>query len=109
MLSHSGVEGAKDMNAQARVCACLLRQHFSLDCETLLPQVIQRNGIGWWPYIQAVLVPSVPKPPATYVLVAYGPTSHPPDPITDTWICLDRCLQRGQEHYISHLHQRGPL
>ena len=45
------------------MCACQLRLYFSPGCETL-PQVRQRNNIEWRPYTQAVLVPSVPKPPA---------------------------------------------
>ena len=32
-------------------------------CETL-PQVIERNGIEWWPYTHAVLVAFIQKPPA---------------------------------------------
>ena len=76
MLSRSVVEAAKHMNAQARVnCGCT----FFFGFETL-PPVIQRNGIEWWPYTQAVLVPSIPKPPTAYVLAAYGPPSDCGDP-----------------------------
>ena len=82
MLSHGVVEDAEHMNAQARMCACQLRLHFFSGCESL-PQVIHRNGVKWWPYAQAVLIPSVPKPSAAQVLVAYGSPSHPPGPVTD--------------------------
>ena len=64
------------MNAQARMCACQLRLYFFPGCESL-PQVIHRNGAKWWPYTQAVLIPSVPKPSAAQVLVAYDSPSHP--------------------------------
>ena len=51
------------MNALAIVCAYQLWLYFFPGCETL-PQVIQRDGIKRWPYNQAVLVPSVPRPQA---------------------------------------------
>ena len=63
MLSHGVVEYAPHMDAYARVCSCQLRLHFFPGCEALL-KVIQENGIKWWPYTQAVLVLSIPKPPA---------------------------------------------
>ena len=37
------------MNAQVRMYACQLRLYFFPGCVTLY-QVIQRNGIEWWPY-----------------------------------------------------------
>ena len=85
------VEDVKYMNAKAHMCACQLWLYFFPGCETL-PQVFQRNGIEWWPYSQAVLVPSVPMPPAAWVLAVYCPPSHPPRPIVETRICFDRCL-----------------
>ena len=51
------------MNAQARMCTCQVRLYFFPRSE-MLPQVIQRNGIEWWPNTQTVLVPSTPQPPA---------------------------------------------
>ena len=62
MLSHSVVEYTKHMNAQARVCAYQLRQHFFFAVAALL-HVIQRDGIERWPYNQAAPVPSVSQPP----------------------------------------------
>ena len=66
-------------------CGCT----FFPGCESL-PQVIHRNDVKWWPYTQAVLIPSVPKPSAAQVFVAYGSTSHPPGPVAETRIRLDR-------------------
>ena len=63
MLSYSAVEDGKHMNAQARMCTCQVRLYFFPRSE-MLPQVIQRNGIEWWPNTQTVLVPSTPQPPA---------------------------------------------
>ena len=71
---------------------CALRLHFFPGCESL-PQVIHRNGVKWWPYTQAVLIVSIPTPSAAQVLVAYGFPSHPPDPVAETRIRLDRRLQ----------------
>ena len=90
MLSYTVIEDAKHMNAQARVCTCQLRLYLFPGCETL-PQVIQRNGIEWWPYAQAILVPSVPKPPA-----AYGKSSSPMilPPIRPARLRRPRCLAR---------------
>ena len=70
------------MDAQASVCASQLRLHFFPCCETF-PKVIQRNGVEWRPYTQAVLIPSVPKPPAAQVLVACGSPAHPSGPIAE--------------------------
>ena len=63
VLSYKVVEDTKHINAQARMCARQLLLYFSLGCETL-PQVIQRNSSQCWPHTQAVLVPSISKPPA---------------------------------------------
>ena len=92
MLSHSVVEDAVHMNSQARMCACQLRLHIFPGCESL-SQVIHRNGVKWWPYTQAILISSVPKPSAAQVLVAYGSPSHPPGPVAETRIRLGRRLQ----------------
>ena len=92
MLSHSVVEDAVHMNSQARMCACQLRLHIFPGCESL-SQVIHRNGVKWWPYTQAILISSVPKPSAAQVLVAYGSPSYPPGSVAETWVRLDRRLQ----------------
>ena len=92
MLSHGVVEDAEHMNAQACICTCQLRLHFFPGCESL-PKVIHRNGVKWWPYAQAVLIPSIPKPSAAQVLVAYGSPSYPPGSVAETWVRLDRRLQ----------------
>ena len=81
VLSHSVVEDAKQMNTQARVCACQLRLHFFLCYETLA-KVIHRNSVEWRPYTEDV-----------QILVAYGPLSHPPGPIAQARVRLDRCFQ----------------
>lgn len=56
------VEDAKDMNTQARVCAYQLHLHLFPGFEAL-PRYIHGNGIEQGPYTQAILVPSVLKPP----------------------------------------------
>lgn len=80
------------MNTQVPVCDCQLRLRLVPSYETL-PQVIQGTGIELWPYIHAVLVPSVPKTSVVLGLIACGPPSHPRGPILKTLVRLDRYLQ----------------
>lgn len=80
VLSRSVTEDAKEMKAQARAFVYRLRLHIFPPVVERLPRVIQDTGIKWEPYTQAVLAPSVSKPPTAWVRVACASALRPGRP-----------------------------
>ena len=75
------------------MCSCQLRLHFLLEIEQRCPRSSKGTASSGGPICPGYFVPSVPKSPASQVLVSFGLPSHPRRPIAETRVNLDRCLQ----------------